>query len=129
MITKKRAASRFFPSTEMPSSASFRGSCPAQKNSREKIDKLLTDCGWTIQNRNTINLSVGKGITIREARSQLSPFLFDVRRCSTAAYWLATLLVLVLFGYGHSAIRNLFAERCKSPDNQQYLGRAEQTPS
>src|SRR6266704_3490665 len=47
---------------------------------REKIDKLLTDCGWTIQNRNTINLSVGKGIAIREARSQLSPFLFDVRR-------------------------------------------------
>src|SRR5436853_6150350 len=34
---------------------------------REKIDKLLTDCGWTIQNRSTINLSASRGIAIREA--------------------------------------------------------------
>src|SRR5438874_6666565 len=34
---------------------------------RAKIDKLLTDCGWTIQNRNTINLSAARGIAIREA--------------------------------------------------------------
>src|SRR5438094_7974448 len=34
---------------------------------REKIDKLLTDCGWTIQNRRTINLSVARGVAIREA--------------------------------------------------------------
>jgi type I restriction enzyme, R subunit len=33
---------------------------------REKIDKLLTDCGWIIQNRSTINLSAGRGIAIRE---------------------------------------------------------------
>ena len=33
---------------------------------REKIDKLLTECGWTIQNRSTINLSTGRGIAIRE---------------------------------------------------------------
>src|SRR5438132_12149815 len=34
---------------------------------REKIDKLLTECGWIIQNRSTINLSAGQGIAIREA--------------------------------------------------------------
>jgi len=33
---------------------------------REKIDKLLTECGWILQNRNTINLSAGQGIAIRE---------------------------------------------------------------
>jgi len=34
---------------------------------REKIDKILADCGWIIQNRNTINLSADRGIAIREA--------------------------------------------------------------
>src|SRR5438552_13751527 len=34
---------------------------------REKIDKLLTECGWIIQNRSAINLSAGRGIGIREA--------------------------------------------------------------
>ena len=34
---------------------------------REKIDKLLTDCDWTIQNRSTINFSVARGVAIREA--------------------------------------------------------------
>ena len=34
---------------------------------REKIDKLLTDCGWTVQNRSTINFSVARGVAIREA--------------------------------------------------------------
>src|SRR5437660_2347081 len=33
----------------------------------EKIDKLLTDCGWTVQNRSTINFSVARGVAIREA--------------------------------------------------------------
>jgi type I restriction enzyme R subunit len=33
---------------------------------REKIDKLLAECGWIIQNRSTINLSAGRGIAIRE---------------------------------------------------------------
>src|SRR5205807_8859348 len=37
---------------------------------REKIDKLLTDCGWILQNRGTINLSAGRGIAIREALLQ-----------------------------------------------------------
>src|SRR6266699_1615905 len=34
---------------------------------REKIDKLLTDCEWTIQNRSTINFSAARGVAIREA--------------------------------------------------------------
>src|SRR5947208_3432926 len=33
---------------------------------REKIDKLLTECGWILQNRRTVNLSAGQGIAIRE---------------------------------------------------------------
>jgi type I restriction enzyme R subunit len=37
---------------------------------REKIDKLLTECGWILQNRSTINLSAGQGIAIREALLQ-----------------------------------------------------------
>src|SRR5437660_1169212 len=34
---------------------------------RETIDKLLTECGWLIQNRSTINLSAARGIALREA--------------------------------------------------------------
>src|SRR6266536_750359 len=34
---------------------------------RENIDALLTQCGWTVQNRSTINLSASRGVAIREA--------------------------------------------------------------
>src|SRR5437868_10019454 len=34
---------------------------------REKIDKLLAECGWILQDRSTINLSASRGIAIREA--------------------------------------------------------------
>src|SRR6266576_6485921 len=34
---------------------------------REKIDKLLNECGWIIQDRDTINLSASRGVAIREA--------------------------------------------------------------
>src|SRR5437773_2303688 len=37
-----------------------------EDQAREKIDNLLTDCGWIIQNRSIINLSAGRGIAIRE---------------------------------------------------------------
>ena len=33
---------------------------------RENIDKLLTKCGWIIQNYKQLNLSAGRGIAIRE---------------------------------------------------------------
>jgi hypothetical protein len=34
---------------------------------REKIDKLLTDCCWILQNRSTINLSASRGVALRKA--------------------------------------------------------------
>src|SRR5437867_1549930 len=34
---------------------------------REKIDALLQQCGWILQNRSTINLSASRGVAIREA--------------------------------------------------------------
>jgi len=54
---------------------------------REKIDKILTDCGWVIQNRNTINLSADPGIAIREAllkdRDEVDYLLFFGRYAPT----------------------------------------------
>jgi hypothetical protein len=37
-----------------------------EKLARENIDSLLTNCGWILQKRSTINLSAGRGIAIRE---------------------------------------------------------------
>src|SRR5207247_642804 len=37
---------------------------------REKIDNLLQQCGWVLQNRTTINLSASRGVAIREALLQ-----------------------------------------------------------
>jgi len=34
---------------------------------REKIDALLQQCGWVLQDRSTINLSAARGVAIREA--------------------------------------------------------------
>jgi type I restriction enzyme, R subunit len=34
---------------------------------RQKIDALLQQCGWILQNRSTINLSASRGVAIREA--------------------------------------------------------------
>src|SRR5207247_1027221 len=34
---------------------------------REKIDNLLQQCGWVLQNRTTINLSADRGVAVREA--------------------------------------------------------------
>ena len=42
---------------------------------RKKIDKLLTERGWILQNRSTINLSAGQGIAIQEALLQGRDFL------------------------------------------------------
>src|SRR5205814_10526826 len=56
---------------------------------REKIDKLLTECGRSLQNRSTINLSAGQGIAIREAllkdRDEVDYLLFvDGKAIGTA---------------------------------------------
>src|SRR5438046_4109240 len=37
---------------------------------REKMDRLLQQCGWILQNRTTINLSASRGVAIREALLQ-----------------------------------------------------------
>src|SRR5438094_1932748 len=34
---------------------------------RENIDKLLTACGWEVQDRKSINLAAAQGVAIREA--------------------------------------------------------------
>src|SRR5207244_4246029 len=38
-----------------------------EERAREKIDTLLQQCGWILQNRSTINLSASRGVAIREA--------------------------------------------------------------
>src|SRR5258708_3273809 len=47
---------------------------------REKIDALLQQCGWILQNRSTINLSASRGVAIREAllkdRDEVDHLLF-----------------------------------------------------
>src|SRR2546429_9061936 len=51
---------------------------------REKIDKLLTECGWEIQNRSAINLSASHGVALREAllkgRDEVDYLLFVDRK-------------------------------------------------
>ena len=51
---------------------------------RENIDKLLTACGWILQNRSTINLSASRGVAIREAllkhRDEVDYLLFVDRK-------------------------------------------------
>src|SRR5881392_3154236 len=37
---------------------------------RENIDKLLTACGWKVQDRKSINLAASRGVEIREALLQ-----------------------------------------------------------
>ena len=34
---------------------------------RDNIDKLLTQCGWKVQGRKSINLSADRGVAVREA--------------------------------------------------------------
>jgi hypothetical protein len=61
------SASFFFRSSHSKISAILRAFMQSPEElAREKIDKLLADCGWIIQNRSTINLSAGRGIAIRE---------------------------------------------------------------
>ena len=37
-----------------------------EDQARERIDALLEQCGWILQNRRTINFSAGRGIAVRE---------------------------------------------------------------
>src|SRR5213079_497442 len=47
----------------------FRAFMPSPEElARENIDKLLTACGWEVQDRKSINLAAAQGVAIREAR-------------------------------------------------------------
>src|SRR5216684_4315509 len=37
-----------------------------EDRARENIDKLLTDDGWIVQDKRSTNLSVGRGVAVRE---------------------------------------------------------------
>src|SRR5213596_1702653 len=51
---------------------------------RENIDKLLTACGWEVQDRKSINLAAAQGVAIREAllkdRDEVDYLLFVDRK-------------------------------------------------
>ncbi len=40
---------------------------------RDKIDKLLSTCGWIVQDKKQINLSAGIGIAVREYQTDVGP--------------------------------------------------------
>ncbi len=40
---------------------------------RDRIDKMLTDSGWIVQSKNTVDLSAGKGIAVREYQTDVGP--------------------------------------------------------
>lgn len=44
-----------------------------EQRAREQIDRLLTDCGWIIQDKTTVNLNAGTGIAIREYPTDTGP--------------------------------------------------------
>lgn len=44
-----------------------------EQSARRKIDQMLIDAGWIIQNKNQINLSSGLGIVIREFQTDAGP--------------------------------------------------------
>ena len=37
-----------------------------EKLAREEIDALLSPCGWTVQDKNAVNLAVSRGVAVRE---------------------------------------------------------------
>ena len=38
---------------------------------RDRIDEMLREAGWVIQSKNEINLSVSKGIAVREYQTDV----------------------------------------------------------
>tara|TARA_B100002019_G_scaffold257375_1_gene241379 strand:+ start:243 stop:647 length:405 start_codon:yes stop_codon:yes gene_type:complete len=37
---------------------------------RDKIDKMLVDAGWLVQSKDEVNLALGKGIALRETKTE-----------------------------------------------------------
>ena len=44
-----------------------------EQQARDKIDKLLTDCGWIVQSKKDVNLSAGLGVAVREYQTDVGP--------------------------------------------------------
>lgn len=40
---------------------------------RDTIDAQLVASGWTIQNKNTVNLAAGTGVAVREYQTDIGP--------------------------------------------------------
>lgn len=44
-----------------------------EQQARDNIDKQLLACGWLIQNKKSINLSIGVGVAVREYSTEVGP--------------------------------------------------------
>jgi type I restriction enzyme R subunit len=44
-----------------------------EQQARDQIDQQLTACGWTIQNKSSINLHAAIGVAVREYQTDISP--------------------------------------------------------
>jgi len=40
---------------------------------RDNIDRMLSDAGWTVVNKNEINWSLGPGLAVREYQTDAGP--------------------------------------------------------
>jgi hypothetical protein len=58
--------SRLFPFSPEEMSVNFSSVTSPEDLAQEEIDGLLTRCGRALQNRNTIQLSAGRGIAVCE---------------------------------------------------------------
>jgi len=47
-----------------------------EQQSREVIDRKLSDSGWIVQDNDKINFNVGSGIAIREYQTSVGPLIF-----------------------------------------------------
>ncbi|NLL64032.1 MAG: hypothetical protein GX241_07395, partial [Ruminococcaceae bacterium] len=45
---------------------------PEQK-ARDKIDFMLRNAGWTVQDKNRVNLSESRGVAVREYQTDVGP--------------------------------------------------------
>ena len=40
---------------------------------RDKIDKLISECGWVLQSKQSVNLNAGLGVAVREYQTDVGP--------------------------------------------------------
>lgn len=44
-----------------------------EQQARDNIDKQLIACGWIIQNKKSINLTIGVGVAVKEYSTEVGP--------------------------------------------------------